>query len=323
LTALTFDPCQGTNPVGNATLTNICIAQGAPAGTIGTIDPPSAAQVNATAGGNPNLDVETAKSWTVGAVITPSFLPRFSLTADYYHVKIDGAITNPTPGDILTPCFGPNNDGNGTNPAACALIGRNPLNGSLNGGGDTAGLILALSNQGTLETSGIDVHASYQVPTGFGSINFDFSGNWTEQLKFQATPTDINRECVGQYSNNCEPITPEFAFNLRTTVNVRDLVDVSLLWTWLQGVEYERIQDPTGILPEYLEIPSYNYLDLTVRYHATENVTLTAGVVNLFDKDPPNVSSFIGSSSFNSGNTYPTTYDALGRRFQATARVRF
>ena len=41
------------------------------------------------------------------------------------------------------------------------------------------------------------------------------------------------------------------------------------------------------------------------------------------DKQPPIVGSSIGSTAFNSGNTYPSTYDALGRRFAASARIRF
>ena len=44
---------------------------------------------------------------------------------------------------------------------------------------------------------------------------------------------------------------------------------------------------------------------------------------NLFDKQPPIVGGEAGSTTFNSGNTFPSTYDALGRRFAASARIRF
>jgi outer membrane receptor protein involved in Fe transport len=46
-------------------------------------------------------------------------------------------------------------------------------------------------------------------------------------------------------------------------------------------------------------------------------------VLNLFDKKPPVVGNTIGSTTFNSGNTYPSTYDALGRRFAVSARLKF
>src|SRR3546814_20117855 len=52
LANLAEDPCQGSNPVGNAELTAICLAQGAPAGPIGNIPDPSSGQINQTGGGN-------------------------------------------------------------------------------------------------------------------------------------------------------------------------------------------------------------------------------------------------------------------------------
>ncbi|HEY9090871.1 TonB-dependent receptor plug domain-containing protein [Parasphingorhabdus sp.] len=318
LTALSIDPCAGTNPVGDAQLTAICIAQGAPAGRIGTIPQPSAGQINATAGGNPDLGPETANSYTIGVVLTPPSVPGLQITADYYNIKVKGAITTPTPGDIIDPCFVD------FDPTACALIGRNPLNGSLNGGGDTAGLILQLTNQGVIETSGVDMRVAYQMPTSFGRVAFDFSGNWTEQLKFKASPTSINRECVSYYGENCEPITPEFTFNARATVGFGDSVDVSLLWTWIDGVSLEPLSASFGdALDEYSSISAYSYFDLTTRFSVTDNFEMTAGVQNLLDKKPPIVSSYIGGSAYNSGNTYPTTYDALGRRFNVTGRLRF
>nr|WP_294846902.1 TonB-dependent receptor [uncultured Sphingomonas sp.] len=320
LSNLPEDPCQGANPVGNAELTAICIAQGAPAGSIGHIPEPSAGQINLTSGGNPNLDVETANSYTIGVVLTPPQVPGLAITADYYHIKITDAITLPTPDDIFGPCY---DDGDA---AACALIRRNPLNGSLNGGGDTPGLIAVLTNQGTIVTSGIDVRANYSMRTGFGRLSFDFTGNWTEQSKFKASPTSLNRECVGQYSTNCGffggEITPKYSFNLRTTAKFNSIGEFSLLWRWLDGVEYERIQDPDGIDPDYLSIPSYSYFDLTYRKMIGEKFGLTLAVQNLLDKQPPNVSNYLGTTSQNSGNTFPSTYDALGRRFIATASVR-
>ncbi|MCV4754919.1 hypothetical protein OFC37_36190, partial [Escherichia coli] len=72
---LAVDPCQGVLPTQNANLRAVCLAQGAPAGTIGTIAPPSAGQINVTGGGNPDLDVEKADTYTVGSVFQPTFIP--------------------------------------------------------------------------------------------------------------------------------------------------------------------------------------------------------------------------------------------------------
>jgi outer membrane receptor protein involved in Fe transport len=54
-----------------------------------------------------------------------------------------------------------------------------------------------------------------------------------------------------------------------------------------------------------------------------ENITLVMTVSNLFDKTPPVVGSTAGSTSFNSGNTFPSTYDSLGRRYNIQVNVKF
>ena len=43
----------------------------------------------------------------------------------------------------------------------------------------------------------------------------------------------------------------------------------------------------------------------------------------VFDNNPTIVGSDIGSTAFNSGNIYPSTYDALGRRYAAAVKLRF
>jgi outer membrane receptor protein involved in Fe transport len=45
--------------------------------------------------------------------------------------------------------------------------------------------------------------------------------------------------------------------------------------------------------------------------------------MNLFNKKPPVVGNTIGTTTFNSGDTFPSTYDPLGRRFAAGARIKF
>jgi outer membrane receptor protein involved in Fe transport len=52
-------------------------------------------------------------------------------------------------------------------------------------------------------------------------------------------------------------------------------------------------------------------------------MTFTATVQNLFDNQPYLVGNTIGSTSYNSGNVYPSTYDSLGRRFAVAAKLKF
>ncbi|MFV0624265.1 TonB-dependent receptor domain-containing protein [Sphingomonas sp. ac-8] len=337
LTNLSDDPCANIDasggqiagrPAPTGALRDVCIAQGAPVGAIGSIPVPNAGQANNTGGGNIALKPETSNSWTVGAVFTPRALPGFSASIDYYHIKIEDAITQPAPGDAIDACF---TELSVTNPA-CLAIRRNPIDGSLSGDyATTPGLPLALSNLGKLRTDGIDLVVNYTRDLGFASLGLNFNGNWTNRSEFQAVPTGLNRECVGLYSENCASIQPEFSWSQRTTLSFDD-VDVSLLWRHIDTVRYEFADsDPAfeGVVPAYdrefnfNKINAYDIFDLTTRLAVTENFSLTLVAQNLFDKKPPLVGNSIGSTSYNSGNTYPSTYDALGRRFTATARISF
>ena len=69
--------------------------------------------------GNPNLVPEVAHTITVGGVWTPRQLPGFSVSVDYYDIKIEGAIANRTVAQLNQDCEA----SNGTAPS-CALISR-------------------------------------------------------------------------------------------------------------------------------------------------------------------------------------------------------
>jgi outer membrane receptor protein involved in Fe transport len=350
LTSLASDPCAGAAPVTNATLRAVCIAQGAPAGTIGSILNPTAAQANSTGGGNIALAPEKATTWTVGAVFQPQFLPGFSLSVDYYNIKVTDEIGTPTSGDVIAGCFGspaPSGitAGSATDPL-CTSIRRNPVTGGLDGDpATTLGLPQTLSNSGRLKTSGVDVIANYSRDLGAVKWSTSFVLSYANSQTFNAnvnSPLNTDRECVGYYSANCGftgSMQPKWQWSWRNTVSYGK-VDLSLLWRHISSMQQEPddiIQNQaafTGVFPvgfgyregdavDFGKIPSYDWFDLTLRFNVNDNLTFTAAVQNLLDKDPPVVGSSIGSVSFNSGNTYPSTYDALGRRFAVSARVKF
>lgn len=337
LTNLATDPCAGAAPVSNATLRAVCLAQGAPTTAIGAISNPDAGQANITTGGNPDLKPEKSNSYTFGVVLQPRFLTGFTMSVDYYRIKITDAVTTPTPADLIGACF---NAPIATS-AACTVIRRDPNTGNLSGDSATVpGLFGALSNLGVLKTDGIDLTANYTRNLGFAKLNLSFNGNWTHSSKFQATPTSLNRECVGYYSVNCGlsgSLQPEFTWNQRTTLTIKD-VDLSLNWRHIDKMRYEPADAVdngdayVGALPaqtglggtyDFNKISARDYFDFSVRFGATENIDFTATVYNLANKKPPIVGGTIGATSYNSGNTYPSTYDPLGRRFSVSAHVKF
>ncbi len=351
LTNLGIDPCAGAAPTTNADLRAICIAQGAPAGTIGVITNPTAAQANITAGGNLNLQPEKADTWTLGVVFQPDFLPRFNVSLDYYNIKINDVLGTPLPGDIIAACFDNITAASASDPA-CTSIRRNPLTGGLDGDPSTTpGLFGLTNNLGRLYTDGFDLLMNYSTDVGFASLDWSFVGNWTRHSKFNAnvaSPDSLNRECVGYYSVNCSftgSIQPEFQFSNRFTLGF-DTVDISLLWRWIDGVQFEPQQlqddldfalanpadcadpngaDPDGCVvdPAFRKVKAQNYFDLTARFNVSENLVFTATVQNLLDNKPPILGNTIGSTTYNSGNTFPSTYDALGRRYAVSAKLKF
>ena len=356
LTNLAVDPCAGGAPLTNANLRAICIAQGAPAASIGSIPNPTAAQANITTGGNINLKPETASSFTVGVVLQPDFLPGFSASIDYYDIKITDAITAPLPDDLISACFGATSTAPPPNAAlpACTAIRRNPLTGALDGSpANTPGLLASLSNLGQIEANGIDLTMNYRTDLGFAKLALNFAGNWARSQKFKASPTALNRECSGYYSVNCGilngSLQPELSWTQRTTLTF-DNVDLSLLWRHVSAMQFEPAQynsdlaaalaaganpvtgcpdplgaDPNGCMadPAFRRMKAADYFDLATRIGVGDHLTLTLTIANLFDRKPPLVGNTVGSTTFNTGNTYPSTYDALGRSFRVGARLRF
>lgn len=340
------------------TLRAVCLAQGAPSATIDNtstdtttgvvtavgIQNPSAGQANATGGGNVNIQTEKADTITVGAVIKgEGFLPGFTATVDYYRITINNAITAATSGDVIAACFNTLSATSATS-IACTGIRRNALNGRLSGTSTAANPILGLptplTNLGRLFTDGIDLTLNYRRDFGDVRFNYNFAGNWTHSSTFRASPgaTSVTRECVGYFSANCTPsngaIQPEFSWTQRTTFGIGD-ADLSLLWRHLSAVQYEPGLTPlfngtiTGPSPlagqtaNFNKIPAYDYFDLSARFAVSKELTLTLSAFNIFDKSAPVVGSAAGTTGQNSGNTFPSTYDVLGRRFAATVNVRF
>lgn len=357
LTNLTSDPCaaldinnirMNAGPTG--ILRDVCLAQGAPLAGINDIRDPASGQANQTGGGNPNIRPEKADTYTFGAVIQPAFLPGFSATIDYYNIKVNDAITQATPSDVISACFANLTATSATDPL-CTSIRRNPATGRLSGSpATTPGLPTPLTNLGRLATDGIDLSMAYNSDLGFAKLALAFQGNWTRSIKFRASPSGYNRECVGLFSANCSPTSgspqPEFSWTQRTTLSF-DNVDLSFLWRHVSALTYEGLEsdfaargfkangrrlyqgtitgatDLAGKNANFNYIPSYDYFDLAVRIGVGDNLDLTLTAMNLLDKKPPVVGGNAGSTSYNSGNTFPSSYDSLGRRFAVGAKLRF
>jgi iron complex outermembrane receptor protein len=327
---LAVDPCQGTNinpaDIGVAgSLTNLCVLTGVPAARVGTLPPPSAGQVNILTGGNAALKPEEADTVTVGFVWEPTFAPGLVFGVDYYKIDIAKAVSSPAVDDVLNDCYDRARNPGLTVNAACAAVGRGP-GGTFNGS-SAPGVALPLSNLGNQSTSGFDVNVAYRLPlrnlgmdARWGTLDLSLNLNQVDKWTFQATPNSVNRDCLGYYSVACGGPTFKTKFSQRSTWTVGDF-RVGYNWRHTSAV----IEEPggTNFLPAYSSIKSYDYVDLSGSWDATKNLTLNLSIRNLFDKQPPAVGNTIGTTSTNSGNTFPQYYDVVGRYFTIGASLKF
>jgi outer membrane receptor protein involved in Fe transport len=297
--------------------------------TIGALPAPSAGQINVRTGGNPNLGPEKADTTTIGLVWNPSFVSDLVVTFDYYDIEINEAISSPTATDVLTDCYNAGRNPGLTFNTACAAVLRDPVTGTFNGA-TAPGVVLPQSNVGYYQTSGYDLGVTWGYAFAnerLGRLRVSLTGNYTDEWFFQATPNAVLRDCVSFYSVACDTATalvsgprPEFRWNQATTWFFGNF-DVGYNWRHIDGLE----EEPGGaaFLPAFSTIPSYDYFDLSAGWNVTDKIRLSLTVLNVTDEEPPNVGQTIGGTGNNSGNTYPQSYDAIGRYFTLGANVRF
>lgn len=329
------DPCAGIT----ITATDYgCIAQGFTVGSGTPANP--AGQYNGLLGGNPDLQPEEAKTYTVGAVIQPSMIDGLALTVDYYNIKVDNAINSFGPDAILADCV--QNATASFTPASCGLVNRN-VAGSLWLTSD--GYVENLpGNVGSVETRGLEFNASYSFDLGSaGSLSADFVG--TKLLAYEVdNGLTAPYDCAGYYGPTCSaggtttsgaPL-PEWRHKARFSYNTPIDLLVSLQWRHVGSVTAETLSPDTSLssgnnFDPGLEINSQNYFDLVAGYTFDESYTVRFGVNNVLDKQPPYVTSGSGARPGSNlcptgpcnGNTYPATYDALGRYMYVNVTLDF
>jgi outer membrane receptor protein involved in Fe transport len=331
LSNLATDPCQLTkinqaqaNTAG--TLSNLCRLTGVPLTEVGSLPAPSSGQINNLTGGNPNLGPEKAKTKTLGLVWEP--LPKLAVTVDYYQITISDAVSSLSTTDVLDGCYTSNPSF--TLNSYCAMIGRNPANGTFNGV-DSKGVQTPLSNSGYQKTSGVDFSVAYKLPAKqlnldpkYGSFDLGFALTQVQNFEFQGTPTSINRDCLGYYSVACGGVAnaPVFKrkFNQRTTWNVGDFA-VGYNWRYTSAIDVEPLAG--AFLPAFSHIPAYNYVDMSGVYNYSKKLRFSVSVNNVGNKKPPIVGGTIATTTMDSGNTFPQTYDAIGRYVTFGANLKF
>jgi len=298
-------------------------------GALGTPGNP-AGQYNGQIGGNPQLKPEIADTYTAGLVITPSILPTFNMTLDYFDIKIRDVITSYGANFIVNQC---------TLNAVDTLCNSTQLGQFVGVHRDDAGSIWfspqgyvgdPLLNLGFQRTRGMDVSMNYRLEMGtFGHMDFNLIGTYTFDFITEPYPGSGTYNCAGYYGATCNstinPVPKWKHIFTDTWATPWAGIDLMARWRHINSLKSD-LANPSPLLynataiaasyfPALETIGSRDYLDLMLLYRY-KGLTTRIGVNNVLDKDPPIIAAPLAVAlppPFFNGNTYPQVYDTLGR----------
>lgn len=237
----------------------------------------TSSSVEGVIGGNRNLQPEEADTITGGFVLTPTFLPGFSLALDYYDIKLSNAIQFFSAQSIVNKCYDlpqPNQ--------FCALLTRDPSTKFIDSFQQFG------VNVAEYRTSGWDLTVDYRIdPANFGvkrdigTFRIGVTANKLDKLEFIEDPSDplSADDTVGQAR------VPKWQANADVTWEYRNLL-VNYGYNW-----FEKTRRYEGVPDDYIE-PRYRYHDarsthdVQVRYTLRDDVSIYGGVNNIGDQKP-------------------------------------
>jgi iron complex outermembrane receptor protein len=306
-----------------------CLAHGVTAAEFGTsgVVGNVAGQYNGLIGGNPHLQPETADTYTFGIVYTPTYLPSFSATLDYYDIKINNVIGTYGANLIINNCVV------GNSPFFCNLVHRDG-SGSIwlsNNGY----VIDPKANLGYLWERGLDVALHYRQTMGrFGAMDFAFNGTYVGSLITEPYPAGPGHaasgtyDCAGYFGGTCGNPLPKWRHTLTATWETPiPSLDVGMRWRHFGNTEIDAASPAALLHGSFSKNVQWtgtrDYLDLNASYMLAHGILMMVGCNNVLDKDPPVLATSSLPPPFFNGNTYPQVYDTLGRYLFVNLKMDF
>lgn len=279
--------------------------------------------------GNLNLKPEEADTTGIGVVLTPRFLPGFTMSVDYYKIEVDGTIYVRSTREIIEGCY------NGGDQQLCSQINRN-----------AAGFIDVVrsfpENIVGETASGIDVDATYRLPVGPGDLTLRAMGTFVDKLE---TTSATGQKIDGRGVNSDDAgiglganlSGPKYRFLLSAGYDW-DPVSVTLSMRGISSGVYNNrfLECDVGNCPDpntlaamgYSDtindnhIDSAHYFDLGVNYKLEGLGELYFVVENLTNEDPAKVAGGRGAG-FYQGQSNVTLYDRFGTMYHGGVRFQF
>jgi len=327
------DPCDNRSsfrknadgsPAANAAAVQaLCLAQGIDPGAYETFAATS--QVFPLTGGNPDLEEETADTYSFGAVFSSPFenplLSGMRMSVDWYDIKIKGAIGTLGITQIVQSCFNADGETNPTydnNNYYCQLLGQRQANGEL--GADAEQPLL---NLGQFQVSGVDVQFDWRLGLAdigvaeSGGLNFRTVVSYLDKFKIQDRPGQPTNDFAGTIGRSIESgagiAHPTWKANTNLTYTNGGL-DVSFTWLFIDKMKHSN--SVTSATSTTKGIKAYNTFNLNIGYTFDSGVDVSIGSTNIFNKAPPSYS--------DTPNTYDgSLYDTVGRTFFMSLSKKF
>jgi iron complex outermembrane receptor protein len=264
-----------------------------------TTNPDCNTQYTVTFGGNPSLKPEKSQQTTLGFVFEP--VSGTSIGIDWFDIDLKDLVTNGVPiGTILSPALSAQYSYLVTRAATCApstFVPGAPC--------PITAINQTFVNLGEVKIQGFDVDARFTGPaTSWGRIKATLNG--TYYTKYDASQPDGS--FAGFVSNNyaavATGVTPRWKHYITATWEYGP-------WSTTLGQSFQSSYidvalDPNG---NTRRVGSLSLWDLQANYSGFKNWTLTLGVKNLFDTNPPMTNSNL---TFQSGYD-PSYYDPRAR----------
>ncbi|MDO6414912.1 TonB-dependent receptor [Sphingomonas sp. BIUV-7] len=276
--------------------------------------------------GNTDLKPEIAKTYGAGAVFTPTFLPGFAASVDYYKIKLTGAISTYSAQNLVDLCYGNQQDA-----ASCAFINLATGGAATSGNPnvDIQSITIKPLNFVGIKNEGVDIEASYRRHIGPGTVSL--RALTTRAITNESdNGISLVNNTVGQNSGSL----PKWTFRFTAAYNLDNGLSFQAVARGITSGTYNNsyvvcdtncpVSTSDNRTVNYNHINGAWYFDVNGEYKFTAMSTKAAvffSIRNLLNKDPVLV-----ANGPNGDNTeaYPQTnriYDVLGRVFRVGVRI--
>jgi len=267
-------------------------------------------QFNQTYGGNPNLQPEKSEQSSLGFVVDP--VKGLSVAVDWWKINVNNLVTTLTPSLTLAQAAA-------GNPAYTGLVTRDAANNITN-------IIGTNINAGSVKTEGIDLDVRWAVlksPT-YGNFNLRLNGTYTSKYDLTLPDGTVQKSVartIDSEGNVLSAVTTGIIFRWRDQLTLdwkRQHYGLSLTNNFQSGYWDSYRADADEPIAQH--VGAFSTWDLQGSYDGIRNLTLTAGVKNLFNRKPTEV--ITGGSYFQTGYD-PTWYDPHGQTGYVSASYKF